>query len=325
MKLRRRIRASAWVLREAFDGFLRDDCQDRAAGLAFYTLFSLAPLLVIVLKLASTVVDPDAVSRYVEAQAGALVGQAGADAIHMILQSVESPGAGVGVSVVSGALALGGAMTVLVQLQRSLNHVWQVQPAPGLNLGPFLVKRAMSLAMMAIFAFLLVVSLLASAVVAAASGWLASLVPGWLGAPTTVAIDAGISLVVFALVFSSMFKFLPDAEISCRQVWVGGTFTSVLFVMGKSLIGVYLGSSALASLYGAAGSLAVVLVWVYYNAILVLFGAELTRAYAAWHGQRRAKPQRHAEPEAAPEPKRPHRPPPDAAPEGGLVADPTLP
>jgi membrane protein len=313
----RRLRGVAWVVRETIDGFVRDDCQDRAAGLAFYTLFSLGPLLVIVLKLTALAVDPTQVARYVEEQAGSLVGLAGAEQIRAILEAAgrDAPGS-LEASIVSALLALGGAMTVLVQLQRSLNHVWRVQPAPGLNLGPFLLKRAISLAMMAIIAFLLVVSLVASAILAAASGWLATILPQWLGSPASAAIDVGVSVVVFAAVFSAMFKFLPDAEITFRQVSVGGLFTSVLFVAGKSLIGLYIGSSPIASFYGAAGSLAVVLVWVYYNAILVLFGAELTRAYAAWLGQRRVRPAAFATAEepAAARDLGPGVPPPEAAP-----------
>jgi membrane protein len=300
--LRRRVRDLVWVLRETFDGFVRDDCSDRAAGLAFYTLFSLAPLVVIVLKLASLVTDPAAVARYVEAQAGSLVGRAGAEQMHVILEatSQDAPGSAQA-SIVSAGVAILGAMTVLVQLQRSLNHVWHVTPAPGLNLGPFLVKRAISLAMMAIIAFLLVVSLVASALLSAASGWLASILPPWLGSPASAAIDVGVSLLVFAAVFSAMFKFLPDAAITWKQVSVGGLVTSGLFVAGKSLIGLYLGSSAIASFYGAAGSLAVVLVWVYYNAILVLLGAELTRASAKWLGER-VEPEPYAVPEGTPAP-----------------------
>lgn len=315
MRLRRRARAFVWVIGETVDGFVRDDCQSRAAGLAFYTLFSLAPLLVIVLKLTSIVVDPDDVARFLEVQAGALIGPAGATSIHTILEAVDTPGA-FGASVASGALALLGAMTVLVQLQRSLNHVWGVQPAPGLNLGPFLLKRAISLAMMAIIAVLLVLSLLASATLAAASGWLATLLPPWLGSPASAAIDVSVSFLLFAALFSAMFKFLPDAEIASRPAIVGGVLTSALFVVGKWLIGGYLGSSALASFYGAAGSLAVLLVWVYYNALLVLLGAELTRAYATWLGERRVKPNAYAMPEAPPREKGPSVPPPDAAPDG---------
>jgi membrane protein len=291
-------RACFWIIRETFDAFIRDDCAERAAGLAFYTLFSLAPLLVIVLKLTALVIDPEAVGQYVEQQAGTLIGEAGAEQVQTILevQALNAPGSVVASIVSAGAVIL-GAMTVLVQLQRALNHVWRVQPAPGLNLGPFILKRAISLAMMVIIAFLLVVSLLASALLGAASGWLASWLPPSLGSPATAAIDVIASFFVFGAMFSCVFKFLPDVSLTWRQVSVGGLVTSALFVVGKSLIGRYLGSSAIASFYGAAGSLAVVLVWVYYNAILVLFGAELTRAYATWLGER-VRPQPYAVPEA---------------------------
>lgn len=292
---------SSWtsIVFDTINGFVRDDCPERAAGLAFYTLFSLAPLLVIVLKLTSLLVDPADVALYIEEQAGTLIGEAGAEQIRTIVEATShtAPG-GLLPSVVSGAVAVFGAMTVLVQLQRALNHVWGVQPAPGLNLGPFLLKRLISLAMMAIIAFLLVVSLIASALLGATSGWLASQLPEVLGSPTSTAIDLGVSFFVFAAVFSCMFKFLPDVTLTWKQVWVGGFVTSALFVLGKSLIGRYLGASAIASFYGAAGSLAVVLIWVYYNAILVLIGAELTRAYAAWLGER-VKPATFAVPEGA--------------------------
>ncbi|MEQ1501940.1 MAG: YihY/virulence factor BrkB family protein [Myxococcota bacterium] len=293
------IRATRAVVYDAFDGFFRDDCPTHAAGLAFYTLFSLAPLIVIVMKLTALLVDPDTIAAYLVTQAGLLVGQAGAEQVRAILDSSASAlDQGRWPSVVSGALAVVGATTVLVQLQRSLNHVWRVEPRPGLNLGRFVLKRLISLAMMAIIAFLLVVSLFASAILGAASGWLSGWLPPWLGDPSSTAIDLGVSFAVFAGVFSSMFKFLPDRAISWHQVIVGGFVTSALFVIGKLLIGQYLGSSAVATFYGAAGSLAVVLVWVYYTAILVLLGAELTRAWTAWRGER-AAPEPHAVDEAA--------------------------
>lgn len=278
-----RLRAVGWIVRDAVDGFLRDDLQDRAAGLAFYTLVSLAPLVVIILILAALVADPAAVARTVEERAGSFVGPAGAEQIQAILSSAARDARGsLRLSLVSGALALLGAMTVLVQLQRALNHVWRVEPGPGLNLGPFLLKRAVSVAMMAILAVLLVASLVTSAVVAAASGWLTSVLPPWLGGATSAAVDAATSFVAFSVGFSVMFKVLPDASVAWRDAAVGGVFTGALVVVGKSAIGLYLGSSALASVYGAAGSLAVLLVWVYYDAILVLLGAELTRACAAY-------------------------------------------
>jgi membrane protein len=284
----RRAKGALSVLRGAIDGFARDDCATLAAGLAFYTLFSLAPLLLIVMNLTALIVDPESVAEYIVQQAGSLIGAAGAEQVHTVLETTSRQGreGGVLASVTGGLVAVLGASTVLVQLQRALNRVWQVHQVPGLNLSGFLLKRLISLAMMAIIAFLLVVSLFASAVLGAASSWLAGRLPEPLGTPSATLIDLVVSLLVFAAVFSSMFKFLPDATIEWRQVALGGVVTAVLFVIGKTLIGRYLGASAVATFYGAAGSLAVVLVWVYYNAILVLFGAELTRSWTVYHGAR---------------------------------------
>jgi membrane protein len=286
------------VLPRAIQGFLKDDCIGMSASLAFYTLFSLAPLIVIVLELTRFVADPLEVAHTLEIQAGALVGRAGADQVASIITAIQDVQASRrSASILSGILAVIGATTVLVQIQTALNRVWEIQQRPGLDLRGFLLKRIVSIAMIAILAFLLTVSLVASAVVGAASGWFAGRFPEAWSSPLTQGIDLAVSFVVFAGVFSTLFKFIPDREIAWRHVLVGGTVTSLLFSIGKAIIGKYLGQSAFASLYGAAGSLAVVLVWVFYTVILVLFGAELTKAWTVWLGDR-VKAEPHAVPDS---------------------------
>ena len=285
--MRRRHRSITQVLPQAFRGFVKDDCIGMSASLAFYTLFSLAPLIVIVLELTRFVADPMEIARTLEVQAGSLVGRAGAEQVATIITSIgDAQASRRSASIVSGILAVIGATTVLVQIQTALNRVWEVQQRPGLDLRGFLLKRVISLAMIAILAFLLTVSLVASAIVGAASGWFATRLPEAWSTFLSQGIDLGISFVVFAAVFSTLFKFLPDRKIAWRHVLVGGTVTSLLFSIGKAVIGKYLGHSAFASLYGAAGSLAVVLVWVFYTVILVLFGAELTKSWTVWLGDR---------------------------------------
>lgn len=282
-------RRPSWtILSEACRGFVRHDCAGMAAGLAFYTLLSLAPLLVVAVTVISGVVDPATVALHFERQAERLVGEAGAEQVRSILEAAANVRLGSRwASVAGAALTLAGATTVLVELQSALDRVWGVRTEPArATLRQFLVKRATSLALLAVVVLVLVGSLITSTVIAAASSWMGHVLPAVLRAPASAAVDLLVSLVVCSALFSATFKMLPDAEVRWRHVVGGGMATGALFVGGKSLLAAYLGSSALGSLYGAAGSLAVVLLWVYYTANLVLFGAELTRAWAQWLGER---------------------------------------
>ena len=218
------------------------------------------------------------------------------EAIQALLEHANRPSAGIVASTIGILMLLLGASGVFGELQDSLNTIWDVQPRPGRGIRGIVRDRFLSFGMVLCVGFLLLASLVLSTVLSASGQYLERLVPG-LVAPVRVA-NLVLGFAVVTVLFALMFKFLPDVTLTWKQVWVGGFVTSALFVLGKSLIGRYLGASAIASFYGAAGSLAVVLVWVYYNAILVLIGAELTRAYAAWLGER-VEPATFAVPEGA--------------------------
>jgi membrane protein len=175
-------------------------------------------------------------------------------------------------------------MGVFVQLQDALNTIWEVKPKPGRGVWGFIRHRILSLAMVLVIGFLLLVSLLLSAGLAAAGRWMSGLMPG--GEGLWHVINAGVSFVVIALLFTLMFKYLPDVKIAWSDVWIGGTITALLFTIGKFALGMYLGRSSVASAYGAAGSLVILLLWVYYSAQIFLFGAEFTQVYANRFGRK---------------------------------------
>lgn len=280
-----------WALaRETVAEFFDDECFSMSASLAFYTMFSLAPAVVIVIQVASLVIDPAAVRGEIDAQVGALIGEQAAEQVQTMVREAQDRGAGgpVGRALGVGALLV-GATAVLAQLQSTLNKAWEVRPNPARplwgNLRDFLFKRLLSFGMLLGIAFLLLTSLTLSAVVAALGERIALLVPGLESAMTLEIINQALSLLVFSLLFGAMFKFLPDAEVGWRDVAVGAVVTAVLFVVGKALIGLYLGSSGLGTAYGAASALAIILVWVYYSSLVLFVGAEFTQVWARRRGR----------------------------------------
>lgn len=268
-----------------FDRFFSDGCPGMAAGLSFYTFFSLPALLALILTLAGAFMDPREVQRAILDQVGGLMGPAGAAQIAIILTSARQSDQAASLAAIFSSLALlFGATTAFAQLQGALNRAWNVTPDPSRGqLRNFLAKRIFSFGVVLAVAFLLMVSLAFSAGLTA----FGTILTSRLGLPEAAlaVVDWLFSLVVMALVFAAMFKLLPDAKVEWRDVWVGSAGTALLFVLGKSVIGYYLGRSDPASAYGAAGSLAIVLIWVYYTSMLVFFGAEFTRVWSEWFGR----------------------------------------
>jgi len=278
-----RIREALRLLWRTIDRFFGDGCPSMAAALSFYTFFSLPALLSLLLLLVGTVTDPLAVERAITDQVGGLIGRAGADQVGVILahsrQAVDASVA----AILSGVALFFGATTAFAQLQDALNRVWSVKPDPTQNqIRGFLVKRIFSFGVVLAVAFLLLVSLALSAALAA----FGSVVTARLGVPELLlaAANGVVSFAVVSGLFAVMFKLLPDARIGWPDVWPGALGTALLFVLGKGVIGFYLGRSDPGNAYGAAGSLAVVLIWVYYLSMIVLFGAEFTRAWADRYG-----------------------------------------
>ena len=272
------------VLVQTVVNFWNDDCLTMAAAIAFYTIFSLPPLLVIAAAVASLVFEPAVVQRLVAKETAYVVGLDGAQQIQTMLvnaNQIENVGTG---SIIGILVLFFGATSVVGQLQSSLNFVWQVKVDPGQSyIENFLWKRLFSLGMVVGVGFLLLVSLLVNAVMRAVGDRLTDLLPEGVPAQGLDLIDSGSTLLLIALMFAGMFRFLPDVRIAWRDVYLGSAVTSVLFVAGNSILGWYFSTQRIGSVYGAAGSLTLILVWVYYSTIIFLFGAELTNVTALKH------------------------------------------
>jgi membrane protein len=271
----------------------KDDKVSRlAAALAYYTTFSIAPLLVIAIAAAGLFFGAEAARREVSAQLSGLLGPPAAQILEMTVASARrNESAGVLATVVGFVVLIFGASGVFASLQDALNTIWQVRPKPDLGWAYRVRSRLFSFAMVLVIAFLLMVSLLVSAGLAALESYAGGRVEEVL---LWRAINVGISIVVFTLLFAMIYKFLPDVKIGWRDVWIGAGITAALFALGEALIGLYIAKSSVASAYGAAGSLVVLLLWVYYSAHIVFFGAEFTQVYARRYG-RHIEPSEHAE------------------------------
>lgn len=254
-----------------------------AAALSYYTLFSLAPLLIVVIAVAGLAFGHDAAQERIAETMQGLVGPESAQAIQSIVQHASRrPETGLLSSVIGIGVLLIGAGGVVGQLQTSLNTMWGVAPKPGQGIWGFLRQRFVSFAMVLGIGFLLVVSLAASAVLTAFTQFAGR----WLGdnAVLVHGLDLVISFAFVTALFAMIYKFLPDVRIEWRDVGVGAALTSLLFTIGKVLIGIYLGTSGVTSAYGAAGSLITVLLWVYYSSLIFFLGAEFTQVYAREYG-----------------------------------------
>ncbi len=266
------------VLKAALHASSRDRVPMMGAALAYYTVFSIAPLLVISIGVAGVFFGEQGGKEILDAIAG-VAGSRGSQAILAMVEAAASrPETGVIATAIGVITMLIGASGVFGQLQQSLNIIWGVKPAPDAGWIVTVRRRLLSFGMVGVIAFILLASLLVTAALTAAGKYVGGALPG--GAGAWQAVNSLVSLGVVAILFGMIFKFLPDTRLPWRAALRGGFWTSLLFTAGKYAIGVYLGTAAVASTYGAVGSLIVLLVWVYYSAQIVLFGAELTRAYA---------------------------------------------
>jgi membrane protein len=272
------------LLKEAGREWLEDKAPRLGAALAYYTALSIAPLLVIAIFIAGMAFGKEAAQGYLLDQIRDLVGGQGGQAIETMLAHANQPRTGSLAAVLGMITLLAGAAGVVSQLQDALNTIWEVAPKPGRGVIGFLKDRFLSLAAVLGLGFLLLVSLVLSTVLTALAAFFVGLMPAL--APALEAVNFVVSLAVTALLFALIFKLLPDAKIAWGDVWVGAALTALLFTLGKFLLGFYLGRSGITSTYGAAGSLVALLVWVYYSAQIVFFGAEFTKAYANRFGSR---------------------------------------
>lgn len=272
-------------VKETFKEWQEDDALQLGAALAYYTIFSLAPLLVVVIGIAGLAFGREAVAGRIDNQIEGLVGREGADAVQaMVASAGQSKSGGIIATIVGLAVTLFGASGVFAQLQASLNKIWEVEPKAGRGIMGIVKDRFVSFGMVLGIGFLLLVSLVVSAAVAA----LDEVVRGL--APSLHVLIAVVSFVVafglITLLFALIFRYVPDIRIAWRDVWIGAVVTALLFVIGKYLIGLYLGHSTVASTYGAAGSVLIVLLWVYYSTQILFLGAEFTQVWATRHGSR---------------------------------------
>ena len=276
------------MFRQMFEAWSDDYVPSMGAALAYYTLFSLAPLLLIVIAVAGLVFGQDAARGEIEAQLRSLMGEGSALAVQEMLTSVRKPAEGVTATIIGVCLLLIGATTVFGELQDTLNRIWKVPARSKVGGWIHLVRsRVLSFGMVMALGFLLVVSLVFSAALAVAGRWWGPLFGEWQLLATVA--DSLSSFVVVAILFAFIYKTMPTVQIKWGDVWVGAVVTALLFTLGKSVIGLYIGRSGVVTGFGAAGSLVVVMLWVYYSAQIFLIGAEFTWIYANTFGSRRLK------------------------------------
>ena len=259
-----------------------DNVFKHAAAVSFYTLFSLAPITIIAISVAGMFFGKETAAKELEKQVTALVGPASAEMVQAAAKASESEGTSVMSTVIGVALLLFGATTVFGQLQESLNDIWSVRTKPSKSGWALLViQRLVSFAMVLTIAFLLLVSLVITTALTTVVGHMGHAIGG---SPVLLQVaDIGISLVIITVLFALLFKVLPDVRIRWRDVWMGAGIAAILFTVGRYIIALYLGHSSVASIYGAAGSLVALLIWVYYSCAILFFGVEFTRAYRAIH------------------------------------------
>jgi membrane protein len=272
------------LIKETFQEWNEDKAPRLAASLAYYTAFSIAPLLIVAIAIASAIFSEEAVRGQLDNQIQGVVGAQAADALQEMIANSSRDSSGVIASIIGVVTLLLGAAGVFGQLQDALNTVWEVPPKPNRGILKTLRDRFISFAMVLGIGFLLLVSLVISTVLSAVNGWVIGLLPSaeFLAQILNFAISFG----VVTLLFASIYKVLPDTPIRWADVWIGAAVTALLFTIGKFLLGLYLGNSTIASSYGAAGSFVVLLVWIYYSAQILLLGAEFTQVYAKRHGSR---------------------------------------
>ena len=276
------------VLRRALDEWLRHRASSKGAALAFYTAFSIAPILVLVIAVAGFFYGAEAAQGRLLAELKGLMGSQGAEAIQLVLAGAHNKESGTWATIIATVLLLVGATTVFAELKDSLDEIWDVPPATGATWWRVLRTRLLSFSLILVLAFLLMVSLVVSAALAVLQSYVGGL---WKDATVLLAWLAWlISFGVIALLFGVIYKLLPRVKLSWRDVTIGALGTAALFELGKFLIGLYIGNSGVASSFGAAGSLVALLLWVYYSAQIFFLGAEFARQYALQLGSLRDKP-----------------------------------
>ncbi len=273
------------ILRRSVAGWWNDNVPRLGASLAYYTLFALAPILIVAISIGGLVFGPEAVRGEIVGQIQGLIGREGAEAVQSMLEGASRPGSSIAATVVGIITFFLGATGAFLELQTALNSIWHVEPkSDGSFWRELVMQRVISFGLVVAIGFLLLTSLLVSAALAAIHRYMGTAFPGVV--VLWEALNVIVSLTVITLLFALIYKVLPDVKLSWRDVWVGALVTAGLFSIGRLIIGLYLGTASIASTYGAAGSVIVILVWVYYSTQIILLGAEFTRAYVDEFGRR---------------------------------------
>lgn len=273
------------LLKQTFSEWLEDKVPQLGAALAYYTVFSLAPLILLLLAIVGFLFhnDPAGAWKRMTEQMSYFLDKSAIDVVGGIAQKASQPNKGLLATSIGILLALFGASGVFGQLQNALNTIWGVKAKPGIGIAGFIRSRFLSFAMVAGVCFLLLVSLVLEGVLKSFSQYVQAMFPG--GIVIALVVYSIFDLAVVVLLFALIFKFLPDVKIQWRDVWIGAVMTAIFFAIGKWALGLYLGSGAAASAYGAASSLITLLLWIYYSSQILLFGAEFTQVYAARAGR----------------------------------------
>lgn len=280
-----RVIRRAWsILVDAVMGWINDDALSLGAAIAFCTIFSLAPLMILVTGVAGLVFTNETAQAALVEEVSRLIGPEAAETVRASVTNSSHLGAGIWATAVGIGTILIGSTTVFAQLQTALNRIWKVEPPTDSTVTWLVKARLRGLALIAAIGFLLIVSLVVSAGLAALHQWMNQYLAEL--AVLLWVVETFASLAVFTVLFAAIYRVLPDTYIPWSDLWLGAATTAILFAVGKTLIGLYLGTSGIASVYGAAGSFVLILLWVYYSATLFLFGAELTRAYSEQIGSR---------------------------------------
>ncbi|BAU64131.1 ribonuclease BN [Stanieria sp. NIES-3757] len=281
------------LLKETWQEWQEDNASRLAASLAYYTIFSLSPLLIIAISIAGSIFGEEAARGEIVGQIKGLVGTNGAEVIETAIQNANQPDISNIASTISIVVLLFGASGVFAELQEALNLIWEVKAKPQQGIWGFIRKRILSFSVVLGIGFLLLVSLIISAILSALNNYLSGLIPG-LDVIWQI-VNFIVSFAVTTVLFALMYRFLPDVKIRWNDVGIGAIITSLLFSIGRFILGAYLGGGSFGSTYGAAGSLVIILAWVYYSTQILFFGAEFTQVYAKRYGSR-IIPNKHAVP-----------------------------
>lgn len=280
--------SATWkMLKDTILAFIEDGALSRGAAIAFYTVTSIAPVLLIVIAIAGLAFGRDAAQNAIASQLSALMGQQTAEVLQTAVASAATKSSGIWATIIGIATLILTASGVFGEMQTALNAIWKAKPT-ATTVSRLIRARAASLGLVATLGFLLMVSLLVSTGLTAFGNYLNSILP--FGKVILTVLNAIVSIALISLLFAAIYKVLPDRKLQWRDVAIGAFVTALLFTVGKSLISWYIGSSAIASSFGAAGALLVLLLWVYYSAQIFLLGAEFTKIYANRHGSKAADP-----------------------------------